>query len=113
MISNHDNQLAAITLSIGMATLSLLASILTLYLIKRLGKSNGYMRLVVSLTACQIVYDIGFYFFLWYHVKIGIILFNFLNTWGGCASALWSNVIILVTCHIIVKLRSIDIETKV
>jgi hypothetical protein len=115
MVSNRDNQLAAISLSIGMATISLLASLLTLYLIKKLAKkkSNGYMSLVMSLTACQVVYDIGFYFFLWYDLRIGEILFSFFNTWGGVASALWSNIIILVTCHIILNLRSIDLEKKV
>jgi hypothetical protein len=113
MISNRDNQLAAVTLSVVMATISLLASLLTLYLIRKLRKSNGYMHLVMSLTACQVVYDIGFYFFLCYHLNIGVILFNFFNTWGGVASALWSNIIILVTCHIILNLRSIDIEKKV
>ena len=113
MLSNRNNQLAAVSLSVGMATISLLASLVTLYLIRRLGKSNGYMHLVMSLTACQVVYDIGFYFFLCYDLKIGVILFNFFNTWGGVASALWSNIIILVTCHIIINLRSINIEKKV
>lgn len=111
--SNQDNQLIALIFSIIFATISLFASLLTLFLIKKLNKINGYISLVISLTKCQIVYDFGFYFFLCYNKRYGRVLFTFFNTWGGLSTTLWSNVIILITCYIIVKLRSINIENKV
>ena len=107
-----NNQDLVILLALCFATLSLLASLLTLLLIRRLNKWNGYMQLVVSLTCCQIVYDIGFYPLIWFNHVEGKIAYIALNTWGGLTSTLWSNVIILVTCRIVVELRTIDIVKR-
>jgi hypothetical protein len=107
-----NNQELVITLAIFFSSLSLIASLLTLVLIRRLKKWNGYIQLVVSLTVCQIVYDVGFLPLLWFGFIEGQIAYAILNTWGGLTSTLWSNVIILVTCRIVVELRTIDIMKK-
>ena len=111
-INDNNHQFTAITLAITFATLSLLASLLTLLLIRRLQKWNGYIQLVVSLTVCQIIYDISFFFLpiisLW-----GQYLYVFFNTLGGLTSSLWSNVIILVTARIVIRLRTVDTLKKV
>ena len=107
MVDDSDHQFMAICFAVGFATISLLASLLTLYLIKRLKKWNGYIQLVVSLTVCQIIYDISF-FFLPLSTMWGEYIYVFLNTFGGLASSLWSNVIILVTARIVILLRTVD-----
>mmetsp|Transcript_2651 Transcript_2651/g.3979 ORF Transcript_2651/g.3979 Transcript_2651/m.3979 type:complete len:371 (-) Transcript_2651:295-1407(-) len=108
-MSGDNNQTVVISICLCFATLSLFASVITLILIKRLKKWNGYLQLVVSLTICQIAYDIGFYPLPWFYTRVGELLFILLNTSGGLASSLWSNAIILVTCHIVMHLRSVDI----
>lgn len=105
--NDSDHQFLAVALAVGFASLSLLASCLTLYLIKRLAKWNGYIQLVVSLTVCQIIYDISF-FFLPLDETWGQYLYVFLNTFGGLTSSLWSNVIIMVTARIVIRLRTVD-----
>lgn len=107
-----NNQELVISLALFFSTISLIASLLTLVLIQRLKKWNGYIQLVVSLTACQMIYDVGFYPLLWFGYIEGQIAYAVLNTWGGLTSTLWSNVIILVTCRIVVELRTIDIIKK-
>ena len=102
-----DHQFLAVALAVGCATVSLLASLLTLYLIRRLAKWNGYIQLVVSLTVCQIIYDISF-FFLPLTATWGRYFYVCLNTFGGLTSSLWSNVIIMVTARIVILLRTVD-----
>ena len=112
MVNDSDHQFTAIVLGVGFATLSLIASLLTLYLIKKTAKWNGYIQLVVSLTACQIIYDLSFFFlpvpFTW-----GEYIYLFLNTFGGLSSALWSNIIIIVTARIVIRLRTVDTLKRV
>ena len=112
MVDDSDHQFMAVAFAVGFATISLVASLLTLYLIKRLKKWNGYIQLVVSLTVCQIIYDISF-FFLPVSPTWGQYLYVFLNTLGGLTSSLWSNVIILVTARIVIRLRTVDTLKKV
>jgi hypothetical protein len=112
-LRSHDYQLVAVTTSVTVATIALLCSALTLLLIKRLPKLNGYMKLVLSLSRCQVLYDFSFFFFLDYNSTFGKSMFTLLNTWGGLTTSLWSNVIILVTCYIVLNLRSVNISDKV
>lgn len=111
MVEDHNRQFTAGALAVSFAFLSLLASLLTLLLIHRLDKWNGYIQLVVSLTACQILYDISF-FFLPLVSTWGDFVYLFLNTLGGLTSSLWSNVIIIVTARIVIRLRTVDTLKK-
>lgn len=96
-----------------MATLSLAAAIITLFLIKLLKKWNGYLLLVCSLTVCQAIYDIGFLLLPWYSIAFARVLYFFLSTLGGLTATLWSNVIILLLCRIVYTLDSTNILKQV
>lgn len=103
----------AVLICILIAGLSLAASLLTVGLIKILGKWNGYLLLVLSLTICQAIYDIGFFTLPWYTTPSGRVLYSLFSAFGGISSTLWSNVIMLVTCKIVVNLKSVNIMDQV
>lgn len=96
-----------------LAGISLGASLLTLLLIKCLGKWNGYLLLVSSLTVCQAVYDFSLLFSPWYSLMPTRIIYSILSTFGGISATLWSNVIIIVTCRIVLTLHSVEIIKRV
>ena len=88
------------------SVLSIWASIITLYIIHALDKWNGYMRVIWSLTICQIIYDVSFFFFVAFYVggekNIGYEFSIFLSTFGGLAVTLWTNALIFVVLYMVV-----------
>ena len=44
--------------SIFVSMVSLACSIITLYLIKKIGRWNGFIKMVFSMTVSQVIYDI-------------------------------------------------------
>jgi hypothetical protein len=93
------------------ALLSSIASFLTLYVIHQLGKLNGYLILVYSMTVCQIIYDLSFFFFPGYKVRGVFSVIQVLTSFGGISVAIWTNVLSGVVLYISIFHRSIDIWT--
>jgi hypothetical protein len=99
--------------TIGVALVSLIAAVLTLILIKRLQKWNGYLLLVASLTVAQGIYDIGFFFLPFYSDGVAKHFYFFLSTVGGLTATLWSNVLIIVIFEIVSSLHSVNVMERV
>lgn len=74
---------------------------------------SGYLQLVLNLTLCQGIYDFSYFLLPFFYNKIGRILFEFISTFGGISSTLWCNVIVFVTCKIVITLRSVNILEQV
>lgn len=92
----------------SLATLSLICTLTTLFLIHYMGIRNGYLLLITSMTVCQIIYDINFiqgvipgYY--------NCVIWNVFDILGGLSVALWSNVISYVAMHVIINVRSMNI----
>lgn len=90
------------------ATISLGCSCLTLYLIYHMKIRNGYLLLITSMTACQVIYDINFIQGV-IPGYINCIIWNVFNVFGGLSVSLWSNLISFVTVFVIVEIRSLNI----
>jgi hypothetical protein len=115
-------EVLALLLCLLLSSLSLLCCFLTLLLLFSLSNSShdhrqyrstglrGYHSLVLSLTLCQIIYNISFYFLLYYDSIPGRILYGVLNIWGGISSSLWSNILIFVVYQIVSTLQSVNIK---
>jgi hypothetical protein len=113
MMATATIELIGVLVCVFIALVSLMAAVATLLLIKVLGKWNGYLHLVSSLTVAQGIYDLGFLFIPLYEYIYGRYLYEFCATFGGVSSTIWSNIIMLVTCQIVTTLRSIETEKKV
>jgi hypothetical protein len=72
-----------LVLCLILTSISFASSILTLILVYKLSKWNGYLQLVVSLSVCQLIYELGFFALPWYDTYTGRIVFGVLNFFGG------------------------------
>jgi len=86
-----------------------LGSILTLMLIYKLNKVNGYMRMVVAMTLSQTAFDIGLLLFNtsvleWQYTQL------FLGIFCGTATGLWSLVIVFVMVYVIKSRKYFDVD---
>ena len=108
-----DYQPFAMWSTVGVAFISFLSAILTLVLIRRLNKWNGYLLLVASLTVAQGLYDIGFFFLPFYSNELAKHIYYFVSTVGGLTATLWSNVLIFVIYEIVVTLHSVHVMERV
>lgn len=90
------------------AAVNVVASLLTLYLIYKLKKYNGYMLMIFSMTMAQLSYDASLFMF---NIKTDLSYYiqSFLGIFCGTASAIWSLVISLVLTYIVVTRKYIDI----
>lgn len=95
----------------GIATVSLLCSLFTLMLIKRVGQWNGYHMIIFSLTLAQILYDINY--------MLGVLpgsaacnAWQFLDVVGGLSTTLWSNVLGGCVLHVAIRIKSANIEKR-
>jgi hypothetical protein len=101
------------SLCLFIAFISVLSSILTLYLLSLMKRWNGYLQLVLNLTISQGIYDLSYFLLPFFHLKIPRIFFELLSTFGGISSTLWCNVIIFVTWKIVITLYSVNIIQQV
>eukprot|EP01039_Chlorochromonas_danica_P011215 gene11215-12507_t len=69
---------------------------------------NGYLLLITSMTACQVIYDINFIQGV-IPGYVNCIIWNVFNVFGGLSVSLWSNLISFVTVFVIVEIRSLNI----
>jgi hypothetical protein len=93
----------------SVALASIVASITTLYIIARLGKFSGYLVIVASMTLCQIVYDVSFFFFPGYRLESIYSVIQIFTSFGGISVAIWTNILSVIVLHISVFHRPIDI----
>lgn len=73
-----------------------------------MGRWNGYLLLVVSLTIAQLIYDISIVLIpcegeICYRITVGLRCFS------GIASTLWTNVISLIIFYVVYFLKAFDI----
>ncbi len=90
-------------------TASIMSSSLTLYLIHKIGRWNGYLVIIYSMTVCQIVYDSSFYFFVGFTNKSVYQYIQFSTSIGGISVTLWSNVLSGIVLYIVFYHQSVDI----
>lgn len=97
------------SLCLFIALLSTICSIITLYLLKQMKKWNGYLQLVLNLTISQGIYDLSYFLLPFFYNSYCRVIFEFISTYGGISSTLWCNVIVFITCQIVISLRSVNI----
>ncbi len=104
---------------LAVASVSLLADLLTVSLIVSMGKRTGFLMLVMSLSMSQLLYDIGFFFRNSAEESQGPAAFDFLTfTYiftqivGGIATTLITNAIAFIVAIIAFTLRSYDIAAN-
>jgi len=98
------------SISLFFTIISVSCSSMTLYLINKIGMRSGYLRLIYSLAVMQLIYDIGLLNVCLYWIPASRAIESFSTTFGGMGSNLWSNVISIVVVHIVVRLKSFDIN---
>lgn len=86
-------------------------SIMTLMLIYKLKKVNGYMKMVLAMTVSQAVYDIALLMFdtnilFWQYTQL------FLGIFCGTMTGMWSLVIVFVMVYIIASRSYFDVDSK-
>jgi hypothetical protein len=80
MMATATIELIGVLVCVFIALVSLMAAVATLLLIKVLGKWNGYLHLVSSLTVAQGIYDLGFLFIpLYEYIYMVVIYMNFVQ----------------------------------
>jgi hypothetical protein len=90
--------------------LSASASVLMLFIIKRLGRWNGHILLVSTMTVFTLIYDVTFFPGI---VNVGdkyiTIPSNCLQLFSGVTSSLISNLVAWITYYVVKYRKSIDI----
>lgn len=104
----EDQELTIRWTRFSLATISLICSFCTLFLIYYMKIRSGYFLLITSMTFFQILYDINF--------MQGVLpgyancmAWHFLDYLGGLSFSLWSNILSFIVLFIVVKIRSINI----
>lgn len=95
-------------LEFSIAIPSLICSLLTLLLIKRLNTWNGNLLLITTLTFFQICYDVNFMF----GISPGFatcVLWHFLDVFGGLGVAFTTNVISYTVCYVVSEIASVNV----
>lgn len=95
-------------LEFAIATVSLVCSLLTLLLIKKLNTWNGNLLLITTLTLFQVCYDINFMF----SISPGLptcIFWHFLDVFGGLGVSFTTNVISYTVCYVVSEIASVNV----
>jgi len=106
----------AVIISAGVAFFGFLGSLATLALIIDMNRWNGYMRLIFSLTSCQLLSDMAF-FFIPYSIEDDssqdsplFLVQIFLFSLGSVSVALWTNLISYTLFVVVVHQRNFDLH---
>jgi hypothetical protein len=94
-----------IMICLFVAAVSILCSFLTLFSIYKMNRFNVFMKLVGNLAVSQMIYDIGFFFFLGPILASKIFVGNMFAVGFGVASSLWTNLISLEILYVVIKLQ--------
>ncbi len=92
----------------GFGIFSLLCSLITLALIYKMDKNNGYLRLIASTTVFQLLYDVNYIIGVSYTYE-SCIAWHFLDILGGLSVAIWTNIVSFIILYVVAKIRSVDI----
>jgi hypothetical protein len=90
---------------------SLVCSLITLALIYKMDKNNGYLRLIASTTVFQILYDVNYVLGVDYSVP-SCIAWHFLDILGGLSVAIWTNIVSFIILYVVANIKSVDIFTN-
>ena len=106
----NEQQLIIIYLSYIISSISLVCTLLNLWLIRIMKKWNGYLAIITTMCYCQIVYDLSFSL----HISAAddnflIALWNSLQFFGGISVSIWTNILAFVILRVVVNMKSTDI----
>ena len=76
------------------------------FIIKNQTKFNGYLLIIVCLTCCQALYDIGYILAVVYEYNI-CVLYHFLDVVGGLGVTLWTNILSFIIYYVVTYIRSV------
>jgi hypothetical protein len=110
-LANSVYELNAGLICTTVASASNICSLLTLYLIWKSKRWNAYVQIILSMTVSQLLYDISFYFLL-NGSDLAFYFQEFLSSYAGAATALWTNVVSGVVMYLVVTRKSMDIEKQ-
>ncbi len=105
--TDHERHVVTM-ISFSFGLLGFICSSMTLILIARLRKWNGYLLLLTSMTSAQVLYDINYIFRI---VKNDAACYStmFLDLMGGLGVAFWTNVLAFVVTYTVVYCKAINI----
>jgi hypothetical protein len=106
-LTNHEIYIRNWT-EFGVAWCSLIASLLTIFVIIYMRQWNGYLLLIVSMVFFQIVYDVNFLLGV-YPGFTACLAWNFLDVLGGLSLSFWTNILSYVVMYIVINIESFDI----
>jgi hypothetical protein len=99
------------SISVFIATLSLIGTTITLSLIHYMGKWNGYLKLIIAMTIAQMFHDSLFFFLPCYEDDSCSVIIKFLEVFGGCAVSLYINIISIIVVYIVLYLSSFPFKS--
>ena len=67
---------------------------------------NGYLLLIVSMTCCQILYDLGYIFSVSTNYSICVTTYC-LTYFGGLSVSIWTNIISFIIYYVVTYVRSV------
>lgn len=110
MSSYSQSELIVGAVLVLVTIISLICSILNIWLIYDMKLWSGYLLLVLSLALCQVTYDISFMLWPCYYQNLDCqIAMNVFSDFGGFSATLWTNVMSFVFLSVVVYFRSFDI----
>lgn len=104
-----ETELIAGSILLVSTIFSIIASIVTLLLIRDMGKWNGYLALITLMTTCQLVYDSAFFFVVDPENSICLYINIFLTSFGGLSVTIWTNIISGVVFYIVHTLKTVNV----
>jgi hypothetical protein len=102
-----DVSIACAYLVIILAILSIIASLCTLYLIYVIGRWNGFLLLILTMTVCSMIYDTTFISeFDFRESSFRYTVFG--SIWMGLAVTFWTNVYSGIVYYVVYRIKSVN-----
>lgn len=96
------------TILVVVASLSIAASLLTIYLIHVCGRWSGFLIVIYSMSVSQIIYCLTFYFVASFSVVDAGLYIPFSSSFGYLSVTLWTNVLSGIVLYIVGHNTTID-----
>lgn len=100
-------------IALCIASVSFIAAMVTLGLIRKVARLNGYLLLVASLTVSEALYDVSYLFLPFYWNVMAERAYLFLSCVGGLTSTLWSNCLMMLILEVVMTMHSVDVMQRV
>lgn len=104
---NHIHYSPALVLDLVSASVSLLCSVITLWLIYVMGKWNPYLQIIVCLSICQAIYDISLIMVV---NPSTINAYLVLRGAFGLATTFWTNIIAFIIYYVVKMLAGFNLK---